>query len=183
MLPAVPSTVSMISLTPHFCCFDHFLSFTVFVPWWGCCVVTKFQHRCLYVRTCIDRSANMLYQELSYFSNSFNLKPLFCYVVRTVHFVMKLYNDQRHAQVFNLFYLSIYFCLTCFGFSFSPSSEAGVQLRQWFKSPGYGLSARARMEPWNIYRDVFETVGTLYVARYTFQCPASCRRQKRSSSC
>jgi hypothetical protein len=25
------------------------------------------------------------------------------YVVRTVHFGMKLYNDQRHAQVFNLF--------------------------------------------------------------------------------
>jgi hypothetical protein len=30
---------------------------------------------------------------------------LFCffYVVRTVHFGMKLYNDQRNAQVFNLF--------------------------------------------------------------------------------
>jgi hypothetical protein len=27
------------------------------------------------------------------------------YVVRTVHFGMKLYNDQRNAQVFNLFYL------------------------------------------------------------------------------
>jgi hypothetical protein len=46
----------------------------------------------------------------------------------------------------NLFYLSIYFCLTCFGLSFSPSLEAGVQLRQWFKSPGYGVSTRARME-------------------------------------
>jgi hypothetical protein len=56
---------------------------------------------------------------------------------------MKLYNDQRNAQVFNLFYLSIYSCLTCFGLSFSPSSEAGVQIRQWFKSPGYGVSARA----------------------------------------
>jgi hypothetical protein len=32
-----------------------------------------------------------------------------------------------------LMYLSIYLCLTCFGFSFSPSSEAGVQPRQWFK--------------------------------------------------
>jgi hypothetical protein len=40
-------------------------------------------------------------------------------------------------------YLSIYFCLTCFGLSFSPSSEAGVQLRQWYKSAGYGVSARA----------------------------------------
>jgi hypothetical protein len=27
---------------------------------------------------------------------------IFC-VVRTVHFGMKLYNDQRNAQVFNLF--------------------------------------------------------------------------------
>jgi hypothetical protein len=27
----------------------------------------------------------------------------FFYVVRTVHFGMKLYNDQRNAQVFNLF--------------------------------------------------------------------------------
>jgi hypothetical protein len=35
--------------------------------------------------------------------------------------------------------LSIYFCLTCFGVSFSPSSEAGVQFRQWFKSSGYGV--------------------------------------------
>jgi preprotein translocase subunit SecG len=29
-----------------------------------------------------------------------------------------------------LAYLSIYFCLTCFGLSFSPSSEAGVQTQQ-----------------------------------------------------
>jgi hypothetical protein len=41
-----------------------------------------------------------------------------------------------------LIYLSIYFYLTCFGLSFSPSSEAGVQLLQWFKSPGDGVSAR-----------------------------------------
>jgi hypothetical protein len=33
-----------------------------------------------------------------------------------------------------LIYLSIYFCLTCFELSFRPSSEAGVQFRQWFKS-------------------------------------------------
>jgi hypothetical protein len=38
---------------------------------------------------------------------------------------LKLYNDQRNAQVFFI-YLSIYFCLTCFGISISPSSEAGV---------------------------------------------------------
>jgi hypothetical protein len=37
--------------------------------------------------------------------------------------------------------LSIYFCLTCFGLYFRPSSEAGVQLRQRFKSAGYGVSA------------------------------------------
>jgi hypothetical protein len=42
-----------------------------------------------------------------------------------------------------LIYLSIYFRLTCFGFSFSPSSEEGVQLRQWFMSPGYGVNGRA----------------------------------------
>jgi hypothetical protein len=40
-------------------------------------------------------------------------------------------------------YLSIYFNLKCFGLSFSPSSEAGVQLRQWFEYSGYGVSARA----------------------------------------
>jgi hypothetical protein len=42
-------------------------------------------------------------------------------------------------------YLSIYVCLTCFGLSFSPSLEAGVQIRQWFKSAGYGVSARAQL--------------------------------------
>jgi hypothetical protein len=39
--------------------------------------------------------------------------------------------------------LSIYLCLTCFGLSVSPSLEADVQLRQWFKSAGYNVSARA----------------------------------------
>jgi hypothetical protein len=55
---------------------------------------------------------------------------------------MKLYNDQLNAQVCNLFYLYIHFCLTCFGLSFISSLEAGVQLRQWFKPPGYGVSAQ-----------------------------------------
>jgi hypothetical protein len=41
-----------------------------------------------------------------------------------------------------LIYLSIYFCLTRFGLSFCPSSEAGAQLRQWFKAAGYGASTR-----------------------------------------
>jgi hypothetical protein len=40
-------------------------------------------------------------------------------------------------------YLSIYFCLICFGLSFSPFSEADVLFRQWFKYAGYGVSARA----------------------------------------
>jgi hypothetical protein len=53
---------------------------------------------------------------------------------------VKLYNDQLNAQV--LIYLSIYFCLTCFWLSISLSPEAGVQLRQSFKSAGYGVSAR-----------------------------------------
>jgi hypothetical protein len=65
------------------------------------------------------------------------------YVVMTVHFGMKLFDDQINAHFLNLFYLCIYFCLTCFGLSFSPSSEAGVQLRQWLKPPDYGVSARA----------------------------------------
>jgi hypothetical protein len=43
--------------------------------------------------------------------------------------------------IHRLIYLYIYFCLTRFGLSFSPSSEAGVQFPQWFKSPGYGVSA------------------------------------------
>jgi hypothetical protein len=43
----------------------------------------------------------------------------------------------------NVFYLSTYFCLTCFGLSFSSSSEEGVQLQQWFISAGYGVSALA----------------------------------------
>jgi hypothetical protein len=42
-----------------------------------------------------------------------------------------------------LIYLYIYFYLTCFGLSFRPSSEAGVQFQQWFMSPGYDVSARA----------------------------------------
>jgi hypothetical protein len=42
--------------------------------------------------------------------------------------------------------LSIYFCLTCFGLSFSPSSELGVQLRQWFKASGYGVCLLAGIE-------------------------------------
>jgi hypothetical protein len=41
-----------------------------------------------------------------------------------------------------LIYLSIYFCLACFGVSISPSSETGVQIRQWFKSPVYDVSAQ-----------------------------------------
>jgi hypothetical protein len=49
-----------------------------------------------------------------------------------------LYNDQRNSLF--LIYSSICFCLICFGISFSPSSEAGVQFRQWFKSAGYGVT-------------------------------------------
>jgi hypothetical protein len=48
-----------------------------------------------------------------------------------------------HKVVINL---SIYFFLTCFGLSFSPYSEAGVQIRQWFKTSGYGVCTRFRME-------------------------------------
>jgi hypothetical protein len=39
-----------------------------------------------------------------------------------------------------LIHLSIYSALHVSA-SFSPSSEAGVQLRQWFKSAGFGVSS------------------------------------------
>jgi hypothetical protein len=52
---------------------------------------------------------------------------------------MYLYNGRCNALTFNL---SIYFCLTCFGLYFNPSSEAGVLLRQWFKSVGYSISTK-----------------------------------------
>jgi hypothetical protein len=73
-----------------------------------------------------------------------NVYILICYVVRTVHFGMKLYNDQRNVQV--LINLSTYFSLTCFVLFFSPSSEAGVQLRQWFKSAGYDVSITCKIQ-------------------------------------
>jgi hypothetical protein len=54
---------------------------------------------------------------------------------------MKMHNDLRNAQVFNVF---IYLLPPyMFRISFSAYSEAGVQLRQWFKSPEYGVRARA----------------------------------------
>jgi hypothetical protein len=63
----------------------------------------------------------------------------FFHVVMTEHFGMKLYNDEPNAQVFNLFiYLLLPYMFR--GFLFSPSSEAGVQLRRWFQSAEYGVS-------------------------------------------
>jgi hypothetical protein len=44
----------------------------------------------------------------------------------------KYYRITTNVMHTFLIYLSTYFCLTCFGLSISPSSEAGVQLRQWF---------------------------------------------------
>jgi hypothetical protein len=60
------------------------------------------------------------------------------YVVKTVHFGIKLYNDQHNAQVFKFIYL----------FS-SPSHVSGFLLAHLqkqvynFKPAGYGVSARA----------------------------------------
>jgi hypothetical protein len=51
---------------------------------------------------------------------------------------MNCMTNVMHKFLINL---SIYFCLTCFGICLSPSSEAGVQIRQWFMAPGYGASA------------------------------------------
>jgi hypothetical protein len=62
------------------------------------------------------------------------------YVVSTVHFGMKMYNDQRNAQIINLFIY--YFYLTCLGLSIRPSPEAGVQFPQCLKSAGYDVSTR-----------------------------------------
>jgi hypothetical protein len=69
-------------------------------------------------------------------------------VLRVLNFMLKdraFWNDCTMTNVMYKFiiYLSIFFCLTCFGISFSPPSEAGVKIRQWFKSPGYGFSAWA----------------------------------------
>jgi hypothetical protein len=66
------------------------------------------------------------------------------YVVSTVHLGMKLCNDQRNAQVFNLFvYLLLPYMFLAF---FSQSSGAGVQLRQlrqWLNYPGYRVCDQA----------------------------------------
>jgi hypothetical protein len=53
------------------------------------------------------------------------------YVVRTVHFEMKLYNNQRNAQVFYLFpYLFLPDMFLAF---FKPTFKGhSVQIRQWF---------------------------------------------------
>jgi hypothetical protein len=56
----------------------------------------------------------------------------FFYVVRTVNFGKKLYNDQRNAQVCYLLYLSIYFCLTCCGW-------AGIAQSVWRLATGWRI--------------------------------------------
>jgi hypothetical protein len=63
-------------------------------------------------------------------------------LTQKINSVDKLYNDQRNAQVFNLFiYLLLPYMFQAF---FKPFFKRHcVQIRQWFKSPGYGVSARA----------------------------------------
>jgi hypothetical protein len=69
------------------------------------------------------------------------------YVVRAVHFGIKLYNDQRNAQVFN--FLSVYFYLICFGLSFTTSA--------WLKSPGPGADTIPKgLEPRRNYTPASE---------------------------
>jgi hypothetical protein len=47
------------------------------------------------------------------------------YVVRTMHFGMKLYNDQRNAQVFNLFiYLPLPYMFRAFKFKYGVSARS-----------------------------------------------------------
>jgi hypothetical protein len=57
----------------------------------------SYEYRALH-NTTARRSAAAQREEQSIFYVVRNF-----YVVRTVHFGMKLYNDQRNAQVFNLF--------------------------------------------------------------------------------
>jgi hypothetical protein len=75
-----------------------------------------------------------------------------------------------------LIYLAIYFCLTYFTLSFSPSSEAGVQLQQWFKSRGYDVSARA-LTPcalsWSLY-NLIPTHLLSYMMRVLYVRKADC---------
>jgi hypothetical protein len=55
--------------------------------------------------------------------------------VQIIRKFFSLYEYRWHCIMHKfVIYLStsIYFCLTCFGLTFSPSSGAGVQLRQWF---------------------------------------------------
>jgi hypothetical protein len=75
---------------------------------------------------------------------------------------MKLYNDQRNAQVFKSIYqftsalhvsdfILARLLRQVHNFGSGSSllgmvSAPGPGWRQWFKSPGYGASARARME-------------------------------------
>jgi hypothetical protein len=66
------------------------------------------------------------------------------YVVSTVHFEMKLYNNQRNARFFKI-YLFICFCLSCFGLFLSPSSRGTVY--KLGSGPSLlGVSVRARLE-------------------------------------
>jgi hypothetical protein len=55
-------------------------------------------------------------------------------------FVIELYNDQGNAQVFNLF---IHLLLpNMFQAFFKPIFRGRCTNQQWFKSLGYGVSAR-----------------------------------------
>jgi hypothetical protein len=77
-----------------------------------------------------------------------------------------------------LIYLSIYFCLTHFGLSFSPSSEAGVQIWQWFKSAGYGVSDQAMPGADTIPKRL-ESLQKLYMClwRWAERKPETCKAE------
>jgi hypothetical protein len=78
---------------------------------------------------------------------TWNKKSHKFYVVRTAHFGMKLYNDQCNAQIFKFIYLFTS-ALHVSGFLLAHlQRQVYVQLRQWFKSTGYGVSARAERKP------------------------------------
>jgi hypothetical protein len=65
------------------------------------------------------------------------------YVVRTLHFEMKMYNNQRNAQVFLSPYLLLPYMFQAF---FKPIfNRHCIQIQQSFYSPRFVVSVRARL--------------------------------------
>jgi hypothetical protein len=92
-------------------------------------------------RGCWARKNKIILVNLNTLSEPESIHIAKFYVVRTCILELNCIMTKEMHEF--LICLSIYFCLTCFVLSFSPSSEVGVQIQQWFRSPGYGVSPRA----------------------------------------